>query len=160
MKMLKRLMAGILSVGLLVSSFEIVYAACAGSDIECFTVGGTQKFRIDTSGNVEAAGTLAVTGTQTFTGATTFSGAVTAGSTLTANGAVTLSTTTLRGGLAPYSVTVAQVNASTPTAVGQLVFCSDCTNFNAVKGTVCMSTGTTTGAYIAISSATAVTNCR
>lgn len=55
--------------------------------------------------------------------------------------------------------TSANINLRVPRAKGQEIFCTDC-QFNLSRGTVCVSTGTGVGAYVAISSATATTACR
>lgn len=136
MKMFKWLLGVSLAVGLIIGGAYIVHATCANSDIECFTIGGTQKYRVDASGNVEAAGTLAVTGAQTLTGATTFNGAVTANAAVTANNTVSLSTTTFTGSFLPWPRTIAQLNTLTPGATGQIVLCSDC-----ARSAVCVSSG-------------------
>lgn len=41
--------------------------------------------------------------------------------------------------IALSSMTIAQINATTPTVVGQMVFCGDCTAAGG-KGTICIST--------------------
>ncbi len=51
------------------------------------------------------------------------------------------------------------LNAITPYK-GQMAYCSTCVSFNAALGTLCMSTGTVAGSFIAISSATAVSVCK
>ena len=53
------------------------------------------------------------------------------------------------------SITAAQALTLVPKQAGQLVFCSDCAGG---QDAVCVSTGTGTGAYVRISSAT--TYCR
>lgn len=60
------------------------------------------------------------------------------------------------------SLTAAQVAAAKPRAVGQEVWCSNCTSFNGGIGMPCISTETTTSnnAYIAESSGTAVSACK
>lgn len=156
MKMLKKLMASFIALGLIVGIVELVRATCASSDIACYTVGGTQKFRVSTDGNVEAAGTLTVTGAstitgaQTFTGATTMNGGATVSGALTqSGGAVTLSTTAFNGGVILYSQTKAQINALLPTTTGQMVLCNDCT-----RSAICISSGsnsaTSVGAFVII----------
>lgn len=58
------------------------------------------------------------------------------------------------------SQTSAVINANSPKAKGIQVFCSDCVGFMASKGLLCYSTGTAAGAYVALSSAAAVTACK
>jgi len=53
------------------------------------------------------------------------------------------------------------VNTYAPPTVGIEVWCNTtCTNANGGKGQLCISTGTAAGAFIVLSSATAVTNCK
>ncbi len=59
----------------------------------------------------------------------------------------------------PSVLTAAQINAVAPGYLGQPVVCSNCGAANAGKYNLCLSTGTTTGAWIILSSATAVTQC-
>lgn len=65
-------------------------------------------------------------------------------------------------GSAMPSMTKANVAVSSPTAKGQLIFCSDCLNFNSGRGTICVSTASATSqnSYVAISSAVATTACQ
>jgi hypothetical protein len=60
------------------------------------------------------------------------------------------------------NLTAAQVLAAKPRALGQEVWCTNCGAFNGGAGMVCVSTETTTSsnAYIAESSGTAVTACK
>lgn len=54
------------------------------------------------------------------------------------------------------SITKAQELLLTAATTGQFVFCSDCANAGSSKGTVCLSTGSTTqGQFVTVSSATA-----
>lgn len=53
--------------------------------------------------------------------------------------------TTQTGSLSVGSKTVAQINAATPSAVGNILLCSDCT-----RSAVCVSSGTGRGAYVII----------
>ena len=46
-----------------------------------------------------------------------------------------------------------------PQTTGQMGFCTTCATFNGTKGGLCVSSGTTTGAWIQVSSATAVAAC-
>lgn len=94
------------------------------------------------------------TGTLTQTGALTQSG-----------GAVTLSTATLTGGLVLLSQTTTQIASLTASTTGQVIFCSNCVKGNASAGVglgvICVSTGSTTsGQFILVSSATAITTCQ
>lgn len=62
--------------------------------------------------------------------------------------------------LPSYTVLVTS-NTLQSTTTGQLIFCTNCTNFMGGLGQVCFSTGTTTvGQFVAISSAAAVTSCK
>lgn len=72
----------------------------------------------------------------------------------TANGAIT--TTALTPG--PY--TAAQVAALTPANSGQIIVISNPGAFNAGGVGLCVSTATTLGSFIAVSSATALTVCK
>lgn len=56
--------------------------------------------------------------------------------------------------------TKAQTVADAPDVKGQMVFCTDCVAFNDGKGMPCVSTGTAAGAYIAISTGAALTQCK
>jgi hypothetical protein len=51
-----------------------------------------------------------------------------------------------------YPQTLAQINATKPSAAGQLIYCSNCSST-----VICVSTGTGTGAYSSLSSKT--THC-
>lgn len=57
------------------------------------------------------------------------------------------------------SAAAATVGTTTPQSVGNLIFCTNCTSFNVPAGGLCVSTGTGRGAYVGISSLTAVTAC-
>lgn len=67
-------------------------------------------------------------------------------------------------GNGPSVLTSAQINAATPAYAGQPVICSDCMNANAAKYNICISSAgrasTSVGAFVLISSATAITACR
>lgn len=63
-------------------------------------------------------------------------------------------------GSALPSVKKANINTTTPNVVGMEIFCPDCTNFNGALGQICVSTASTPGGYMAVSSATAVTACQ
>lgn len=56
--------------------------------------------------------------------------------------------------------TRAQIQAATPRAAGQEVWCTDCNSFNGGTGMLCISTGTTVYGYMAVSTATAVSGCK
>ncbi len=60
----------------------------------------------------------------------------------------------------PSVLTLAQINSVSPRYAGQTVVCSDCQTANAGKYSLCLSTGTTAGAWIIVSSLTAITACR
>lgn len=62
-------------------------------------------------------------------------------------------------GVGVPSATAVVISSMTPRSKGQVIFCNNCTNANAGKGVLCVSTGTTQGAYVAVSSGTTVTNC-
>lgn len=75
-------------------------------------------------------------------------------------GATIYSSYTDSNGAGMPNVTTAAINAQTPKAKGQEVFCTDCTAFNGGKGSLCVSTGTTVGSYMVISSGTAIAGCK
>lgn len=58
-----------------------------------------------------------------------------------------ISITATSGNIGFYPRTLTQINAITPTAVGQAYYCSDCTN-----SAVCISSGTGLGAFVQIGS--------
>ena len=58
------------------------------------------------------------------------------------------------------SMTASAISSLTPQGVGNLVVCTNCGAFNFGTSGLCMSTGTTVGSFIAISSATAVSVCK
>lgn len=58
------------------------------------------------------------------------------------------------------SLTKTQVLTAVPSQTGAEIWCSNCTNFNNALGMLCLSSGTVAGAYMAVSSATAVTACQ
>jgi len=64
----------------------------------------------------------------------------------------TFSTTTVTGGLTLRSATAAQYDTITPTAAGQIGYCSDCS-----ASKICVSTGTGAGAWVVVSTNTAAT---
>lgn len=80
MKKIEWALALFVAMGFMVIQAPSLKAACAGSDVECYTVGGTQVYKLDSSGNVTNAGSttvggaLSVTGASTVTGTQTFSG--------------------------------------------------------------------------------------
>jgi hypothetical protein len=55
-------------------------------------------------------------------------------------GAVQMSSATASGGFALWNLPLAAINALTPTATGQMVFCTNCTAGGNTGGTVCIST--------------------
>ena len=134
-----------LGIPLLLVSFALAAHSAGVTDLLDICTGANNSYcpyKDDARGNVKAAGA-------------TYSG------TVTQNGAVTQSTTTFTGGLAPMKVTAAQVAALTANTTGQVVFCTNCTAFNNGLGEVCFSTGTTAvNQFVAISSAAAVTACK
>lgn len=79
MKKLLSLMTGVLAIGLLWFSASRVYATCAATDVECYTVGGTQVYKLDSSGNQTVGGTSTITGASTVGGALSVTGASTVG---------------------------------------------------------------------------------
>lgn len=82
------------------------------------------------------------------------------GASVVSNGALSGTTITATGLFTPQTATSAAIGAITPSAAGQLVFCSNCGSFNGgTRGGLCISTGTGAGAFMAISSATAVSSC-
>ena len=99
----------------------LIAASAHAVSVQRFTNGATEIYELDDSGNVEIAGTLSVTGA------------------VTNSGTVSL-----------YSRTITQINSLAPTAVGQLLYCSDC-----VRSAICVSSGTAAGAWVvAVSTAT------
>lgn len=102
--------------------------------------------------NVEVTGSLTVDGATTHTGNVTSTGNATATGTLTRTGATTLSTTTFTGGFAPWSRTIAQLNALTASTTGQVVFCADC-----VRSALCVSSGSVTAGAWTVMDSTATT---
>ena len=60
----------------------------------------------------------------------------------------------------PSVLTTAVINSIAPSYAGQPVICSDCMSANAGKYNLCLSSGTGVGAWILISSATAITQCK
>lgn len=69
------------------------------------------------------------------------------GSTTTYPTVLAKSTATFIGGPVLPSITLTQVNITTPTAVGQILYCSNC-----VSTPLIISTGTSQGAWVAVSS--------
>lgn len=64
-------------------------------------------------------------------------------------------------GTGPSVLTLTQIAATAPNYAGQVVVCSNCAKINSTLGAICISTGTSTGAWIiAGSSLTAVTVCQ
>lgn len=57
------------------------------------------------------------------------------------------------------SMTAAQIAVSSPVAYGQMVVCTNCTKSNAGLGMLCISSGTSTGQWLGISSQTTNTGC-
>lgn len=75
-----------LGVGLLAFGLaKIGYTACANTDIQCYTVSGTQVYRLDASGNETVGGNATVTGNQTVTGTQTTTGTSVLNGTQTVN---------------------------------------------------------------------------
>lgn len=60
----------------------------------------------------------------------------------------------------PSVLTSAQINVATPSYAGLPVVCSNCGAANAGSYNFCLSSGTGVGAFILISSAAAVTQCK
>jgi len=89
-------------------------------------------YKLDNIGNVTAAGTI-----------TSNSGAMSAFASV---------------GLTPLTTT--QISVLVPSQTGQIIDCSNCATFNGGLGGLCISSGTTVGSFIQISSATAVSVCK
>lgn len=140
-----------LLVGLFVGN-QLAYAVCAATDIQCFKVAGTQRYKVDSSGNVTAGGDVTTTDDLFVTDDATVTGDLAVTATTTLTGAVTQSTTTLTGAIGLYSRTLAQMNALTPTTTGQLIFVSD-----ALQSRVCVSSGVLTGAWVVASASSTFT---
>lgn len=83
------------------------------------------------------------------TGAQTWTGSITSDSSVTARTNVTATA----GYVQVYSRSLAQLNAVTPTAVGQMYYCNNC-----VDSPVCVSSGTGAGAFVSVSSHT-ISHC-
>ena len=99
------------------------YVYATNDSIQSLHVNGTEVWRIDEEGDVTAAGSI------------------------TAPDITATDDVSVGGEFNMWSRTLAQINALTPTAAGRMVFCSDCT-----RSSVCISTGTGTGAWaIAVS---------
>lgn len=64
-------------------------------------------------------------------------------------GGVSLATSTVTGGFQVFLASAANWQVTTPTAVGQIVGCTNCG-----VGTLCISTGTGIGAYVSVTSGT------
>lgn len=145
MKKLQRLMAGFAIVSLLLGVTYRVYATCANTDVMCFVVGGTQVYRVDSSGNETLTGGLSVTGTGTFTGAVTNSSNVTTvGKTIYTPtfGSAQISTTTTLTPTSTYLLVV---------STGANVVCG--TGLLGTAAAPCISTATATnGQYLLIAS--------
>ena len=110
------------------------------------SINGYSLWRVDSSGYFKpGVASLLDIGTAALPVRTMYVGTVTA---TTLTGAVVATTVAPTSYIAPAGKTKAQLAALTPTAEGQLYFCSDC--IGAVKLSV--STGTTRGAFGIITS--------
>ena len=137
---MKRLweLIGVLFV--LVGFVTMSYTAqvCNKTDWLCYEGGPSQN--LTTYGRLDVSGNLTVLGT------------VTASSGLT-------SMSTL-GTLALTAQTAAQIYTLVPTTTGQLILVSNPQTFNQGTYGLCISSGIGTGAFIQISSASAITACK
>ena len=109
------------------------------------TVSGYSLWRVDSSGHLKPgyASTYDI-GTAALPVRTIYVGAV------TGTGAMTATTIVASGYIQPYSKTIAQLHLITPTAKGQVYVCSDCAT------SICVSSGTGTGAFTTVASTTTV----
>lgn len=155
MKKIEWALALFVAAGFLVmANAPALRAACAGSDVQCFTVGGSQVYKLDSSGNETVAGDvsigddLVVTDDANVTDALVVGGALSVTGASTHTGAVTQSTTSFTGGFAPYARTLAQMNALTATTTGQVIFVSD-----ALQSRLCVSSGSVNAGSWVVSAA-------
>jgi prenyltransferase beta subunit len=76
------------------------------------------------------------------------------------NGNMIAASGAFNGPMGLQSLSSTTINSTVPGTVGQVYWCNSCTTFNGAKGGMCASTGTAAGAFIAISSLTAVSPCK
>lgn len=60
----------------------------------------------------------------------------------------------------PFVQTIAQISALTPSTTGQVIVISNPATFNAGTYGLCISSGILTGAWVQVSSATAISACK
>lgn len=115
---------GNLTVGSANYPFANIYATTFHG---AFTGTSTNALPISVGAGTVYTSTFNATGSLAVKAAVTAGTSITAGTTLTASGQTTLSSATLSGLLQLGSKTIAQLAATIPTAIGQIVLCSDCT---------------------------------
>ena|SRR6267154_1982559 len=121
-KLVKTTLLAFLAAGIMFRPAQAANTKFTDVQVRNLTVTGTQTNtgNVTDSGNHTVTGNLSVTGTSTLTGA------------------VTQSSTTMSGLLLPWPLTLAQINALTSSATGQMAVCTNCTMTK-----VCVSSGTT-----------------